>query len=152
MAEQRKKKWYQNKFYIPGLLLGGVIFGSSLIASGNTNTIEDQTINTPTIQATSKPTVIPTLAATIPPTKPILPTRTPTKSIAPTARPTKVYVAPTALPPAQSGGMSCNCSLTCPQMNSCAEAQFQLNSCGCSARDADNDGIACDREPLNCQN
>jgi hypothetical protein len=27
-----------------------------------------------------------------------------------------------------------------------------LNSCGCTARDADHDGIACDSAPLHCQN
>lgn len=41
---------------------------------------------------------------------------------------------------------SCNCSKTCPQMDSCAEAQYQLNVCGCSRRDADHDGIACDTD------
>lgn len=41
---------------------------------------------------------------------------------------------------------SCNCKKTCAQMSSCAEAQFQLNSCGCSAHDGDKDGIACDSD------
>ena len=40
---------------------------------------------------------------------------------------------------------TCNCSKTCPNM-SCSEAQYQLNSCGCSARDADGDGTACDAQ------
>jgi len=40
---------------------------------------------------------------------------------------------------------SCNCSKTCPNL-SCAEAQYQLNTCGCSVRDADDDGIACDAQ------
>lgn len=44
------------------------------------------------------------------------------------------------------GGYSCNCAKTCAQMSSCAEAQYQLNSCGCSQRDADDDGIACDSD------
>lgn len=44
------------------------------------------------------------------------------------------------------GSYSCNCSKTCPQMSSCAEAQYQLNTCGCSRRDADHDGIACDAD------
>jgi len=38
----------------------------------------------------------------------------------------------------------CDCSKTCSQMSSCAEAQYQLNSCGCSRRDGDKDGVACD--------
>lgn len=45
-----------------------------------------------------------------------------------------------------SGAYVCNCSKTCPQMSSCTEAQYQLNDCGCSARDADDDGIACDSD------
>lgn len=45
-----------------------------------------------------------------------------------------------------AGSYVCNCSKTCSQMSSCAEAQYQLNACGCSARDADDDGIACDAD------
>ncbi|OGM76145.1 hypothetical protein A2188_01645 [Candidatus Woesebacteria bacterium RIFOXYA1_FULL_43_9] len=44
------------------------------------------------------------------------------------------------------GSYVCNCSKTCPQMSSCTEAQYQLDVCGCSARDADDDGIACDSD------
>lgn len=49
------------------------------------------------------------------------------------------------------GSYTCDCSKTCPEISSCAEAQYQLNVCGCKQRDADHDGIACDRAPLNCQ-
>jgi len=45
-----------------------------------------------------------------------------------------------------SGSYTCDCSKTCPQMSSCTEAQYQLNICGCKARDADKDGIACDAD------
>lgn len=45
-----------------------------------------------------------------------------------------------------SGSYTCDCSKTCPKMSSCAEAQYQLNVCGCKARDADKDGIACDSD------
>ena len=41
---------------------------------------------------------------------------------------------------------ACNCKKTCAQMSSCQEAQYQLNVCGCSARDADKDGVACDSD------
>lgn len=59
----------------------------------------------------------------------------------------------TALPPTTtnssaqnvSGSYSCNCSKTCAQMG-CAEAQYQLTTCGCSKRDADKDGVACDSQ------
>lgn len=44
-----------------------------------------------------------------------------------------------------TGAYACNCSKTCAQMD-CAEAQYQLNSCGCSRRDADKDGVACDSD------
>jgi hypothetical protein len=46
----------------------------------------------------------------------------------------------------QESRYSCNCSKTCSQMSSCAEAQYQLNICGCSRRDGDKDGIACDSD------
>lgn len=44
-----------------------------------------------------------------------------------------------------SGSYVCDCSKTCTKM-SCPEAQYQLNVCGCSARDADKDGTACDSQ------
>lgn len=48
--------------------------------------------------------------------------------------------------PATGGSYTCNCSKICAQMSSCDEAQYQLNVCGCTARDADHDGIACDAD------
>lgn len=44
-----------------------------------------------------------------------------------------------------AGSYVCNCGKTCAQMN-CSEAQYQLNTCGCSARDRDGDGTACDSD------
>ena len=38
----------------------------------------------------------------------------------------------------------CNCNKTCPQMSSCREAYYQLETCGCQKRDGDNDGIPCE--------
>jgi len=52
-----------------------------------------------------------------------------------------VYATPK---PAERSGYSCNCSKTCKAMASCDEAYYQLNSCGCSARDGDDDGIPCE--------
>lgn len=74
--------------------------------------------------------------------------------------PTVQYIPPTQSPiqsqsspnTYQSGGYSCDCGKTCPEISSCEEAQFQLNTCGCRQRDADHDGIACDSVPLHCQN
>jgi micrococcal nuclease len=71
-------------------------------------------------------------------------TTTQPKSAPPKSEP--VQPAKQAQPePPSGGGFTCNCAKTCPNM-SCAEAQFQLNSCGCSARDGDNDGTACDSQ------
>lgn len=107
-------------------------------------------------QVTNIPTVIvteaPTPTYTITPTQ--VPTSTPTFTPTPTVR--KILSTPAPIkkiqtitqPPAQvvpnTEAYSCNCSKTCTQINSCAEAQYLLNSCGCSARDGDDDGIACD--------
>jgi hypothetical protein len=43
-----------------------------------------------------------------------------------------------------SGSYICNCSKTCGEMVSCDEAYYQLNTCGCSRRDGDNDGVPCE--------
>jgi len=95
---------------------------------------------TPTKNPTSAPSPVPSQRPTATPRPTALPT------IAPSRVPTAVYfVAPTTNP-SNGGGFSCNCSKTCPNMISCAEAQYQLNICGCSARDGDNDGIACDAD------
>lgn len=51
----------------------------------------------------------------------------------------------------EPGNYVCDCSKTCSEISSCAEAQYQLNTCGCSVRDGDKDGIACDGAPLVCQ-
>ncbi|HUV42996.1 MAG TPA: thermonuclease family protein [Patescibacteria group bacterium] len=68
----------------------------------------------------------------------------------PTPRPT-LKATPTPTPISKSTIYTCDCSKTCTQISSCEEAQYQLNVCGCSARDGDKDGIACDGPPLNCQ-
>lgn len=43
----------------------------------------------------------------------------------------------------QSAGYTCDCNKTC-SMLTCSEAYFQLQQCGCRARDGDGDGIPCD--------
>lgn len=60
-----------------------------------------------------------------------------------------VYVSPVVTqqatpPPTTSSKYTCSCSKTCGQMASCEEAYFQLNECGCSARDGDDDGVPCE--------
>ncbi len=39
---------------------------------------------------------------------------------------------------------TCDCSKLCSQIATCEEAYFQLNNCGCTARDSDHDGIPCE--------
>lgn len=57
-----------------------------------------------------------------------------------------VIVAPAATQESSgSSSYTCNCKKTCSNM-SCDEAQYQLSTCGCSARDADHDGTACDSQ------
>lgn len=68
-----------------------------------------------------------------------------------TAKPTTILWKPTNTPmiptnmhvPVQSQ-YSCNCAKTCTQMTSCAEAYYQLNTCGCTVRDGDHDGVPCE--------
>lgn len=79
--------------------------------------------NTP-IPATPKPT-----PALTPPTE---------KAIAPTSQPVKTIET--------TENYVCDCSKTCSQISSCAEALYQLTTCGCKQRDGDGDGIACDSQ------
>lgn len=90
------------------------------------------------------------------------PAPSPQPTASPSPRPTPTPVVKASPPPAASPGVRnvgppapkkkaaptsayvCNCAKTCSQM-SYAEAQYQLNTCGCSRRDGDNDGIACER-------
>ena len=71
-----------------------------------------------------------------------------------TTAPVIIPITPTSTPLSNNSGGSwvCDCSKTCTTISSCQEAQYLLNICGCSARDGDKDGIACDGAPLNCQN
>lgn len=69
--------------------------------------------------------------------------------VAPTSVPTRIpQVEKTQnnIAPAQTnpGGFTCNCSKLCGSMASCEEAYYQLNTCGCSKRDGDSDGVPCE--------
>lgn len=46
--------------------------------------------------------------------------------------------------PGPVSGFRCDCSKACTKMESCEEAYYQLNSCGCQKRDNDNDGVPCE--------
>lgn len=67
-------------------------------------------------------------------------TRTPPPTSAP------VFATSQPLQPTQppASGFTCNCSKTCGAMANCEEAYFQLNQCGCSSRDNDQDGVPCE--------
>ncbi len=47
-------------------------------------------------------------------------------------------------PPQPQSQYGCDCRKTCSQMSSCEEAYYQLNTCGCSRRDGDSDGVPCE--------
>ena len=136
-----------------------------------TSVVNSSPTSTPTPTLTLTPTPSPTPTSTPLPT----PSPSPAKSIevkVDVVTPPKPAVAVTAITTTQpvqqiqqsqpvvpqqapaintGGSYTCDCSKTCPEISSCAEAQYQLNSCGCRQRDADHDGIACDSSPLNCQ-
>lgn len=57
---------------------------------------------------------------------------------------TQTTTAPKPAAAAPTASWPCDCSKTCSQIASCAEAQYLLNTCGCSQRDGDGDGVACD--------
>ena len=87
--------------------------------------------------ACPNPTTTPTVAPT---TKPVT---TSTNSNSNYSQPSTVTNTTTT---SIAGSFVCDCSKTCANMSSCAEAQYQLNTCGCKARDGDGDGIACDSD------
>lgn len=56
----------------------------------------------------------------------------------------KLSSGPTQSTTSTSPTYTCDCSKTCTQITTCAEAYYQLNTCGCSVRDGDHDGIPCE--------
>lgn len=44
----------------------------------------------------------------------------------------------------EQSSYTCDCSKTCTQISTCAEAYYQLDTCGCSVRDGDGDGVPCE--------
>lgn len=47
------------------------------------------------------------------------------------------------LPTLDMATFTCDCSKTCASIKTCSEATFQLQQCGCTSLDGNNDGIAC---------
>lgn len=152
---------------IGGLLAGAMFIG--LASSGDSNKVVQESVASPaafaaTVETKQEDSAITTTDASEgfvepspSPTPSPTPTPTPSPTPKPTVKPTPIptpkpivistpKATPTPAPAVTSGGYSCNCSKTCDQMSSCAEAQYQLNTCGCGRRDADNDGVACDAD------
>jgi outer membrane biosynthesis protein TonB len=113
----------------------------------------------PTEEPTQTPTSTPISTITPSPLPTPIPTVPPTSTPRPTVqvqqisspKPTNTPLPPTPTPTPASvtqesapSGFSCNCSKTCTQMSSCDEAYYQLEVCGCSVRDGDNDGVPCE--------
>ncbi len=69
-------------------------------------------------------------------------------NVSPTKTPVKTYTVPKTTnqtaPAQKTNNGTCDCSKSCTAMSSCSEAYYQLNTCGCSARDGDSDGIPCE--------
>lgn len=158
---------------IPGTvkLLAGIVLMYLAIAfdPASTQTQEEKTAIVPSITPTQSVTQTPTLTS-LPTTAAepsgtvmgvsveVTPIATPTSTVTPSSVPT-VYVKPTSTPrpyfsptsapvkvstQSSGGSWSCSCSKTCDEMASCQEAYYQLNTCGCSKRDADHDGVPCE--------
>ena len=126
------------------LLIGGIIFLFFILINSSSKFSKTSQSN-PSISSQLNPTQkteFP-LVSKIPS---VLPTKTPIVIKSPYATPITVTQQKTIDSNNTNGGnYSCNCSKTCPNL-SCAEAQYQLNVCGCKARDADHDSIACNAQ------
>jgi len=122
------------------ILTGVVASRFSTSKKQNSRVEEVELIKT---ELTANPTISP------PPSQTSNPSVQPasTSTVKPTVKYSGTYPTFTLTVPSKnsSGSYICNCSKTCPNL-SCAEAQYQLNSCGCTARNADRDGIACDSQ------
>ncbi|MDO5561250.1 MAG: thermonuclease family protein [bacterium] len=96
-------------------------------------------------KASPASTPVPVVATAVPvPVAVVKTTPQPVTTVKATPQPVTQKVAATTTQNSES--YSCNCSKVCEDMSSCAEAQYQLNVCGCSKRDGDHDGIACDKQ------
>lgn len=130
-----------------------------------TSPSKESTQPSPTTMATVQPTIretstnhpsispIPTaIASPTPAAKPTTIPSTPKPTVKPVATPVPTTTATSTNPSPNSGSYACDCSKACTEISTCSEAQYQLKTCGCSQRDIDGDGIACDGAPLHCQN
>lgn len=97
------------------------------------------------IPPTPRPTYTPVPTPTAYPTATPYPTANPAIQRMQLQDPSGVGGTSTNAEPNAASGYTCNCAKTCPSM-SCQEAYFQLNQCGCSARDGDGDGVPCEAQ------
>lgn len=130
-----KNKSFKNKVLIAVAILTAVVFGYSLNSPVSKDTETSSALNENTIVNPAEDTGANETPFSDPVEAPIsIPTLNP--------QPSPEVEIPSAN---SSGDYACNCAKTCSQL-SCAEAQYQLNTCGCSVRDRDNDGVACDAQ------
>lgn len=82
----------------------------------------------------------------IPTVKPVNTSVPTTKTVVsqPTSTPRPIATQAPVYTPNNSTSWICNCSKTCTQISSCQEAYYQLNTCDCSKRDGDSDGVPCE--------
>ena len=139
------------KVLIGGLVAGVLAIGAVGNSGSSSNTAAVSVSPNPSIAAISQeaspqsvtaPSIMPSPLPSPSPS----PSPKPSVKPSPTPKPVVSTPTPTPAPKVTGGSWGCDCSKTCDEMASCAEAQYQLNSCGCSRRDADHDGIACDSQ------
>ncbi len=148
------------KAFLPFAIIGtGFLF----FQKKELSKIPKEEVKSYTVIKTSEPTPFASLepTATAESSSPTpLPTPSPSSTPSPTAKPTTkptptAFTSPApsaqASTPSPNGPWSCDCSKSCSKISSCEEADYQLKTCGCNARDNDGDGVACDGKPLNCQ-
>lgn len=134
------------------LILFAITTGPSESASNIQVDRQEQTepVARPEISPSSTPEQFPEVSGikdeTTPSPSPTLtPTKTPTATKMPTPKPTtKSFYTPSPTTPPAVPTYICNCSKTCTQISSCEEAYYLLNTCGCTRRDGDKDGVPCE--------
>ena len=123
--------------------IGAVIL---ILAASGGEEPREAPARTETPQATQIEVQTPPKTVTVP-TANLVPDVTPEPVEVPVADPAPVTTKAPALKPVKINNTptyGCNCSKTCTQMSSCSEAYYQLNTCGCSRRDGDSDGVPCE--------
>ncbi len=162
------------KKMVAGVIGGFALIGVIAAFSGNDSSTNTQPVNKSSSESVGQvqgetveqavetaPSVEPVQPETTPSTSPVVeqaatpkqtvPKPVPTPPPAPQLAPTPTLVsAPAPKPepepytPPTSSQFNCSVKKTCPQMRSCEEAYFYLNTCGDRQRDGDKDGVPCE--------